>query len=76
MGVFEMVVIVVVIGCVSGVINNYLKIRQKEGGIHSDDVDEAFDRIDNLEERIRVLEKVVTDDRYELKQQIERLEKE
>ncbi len=76
MGVFEMVTVIVVIGCLTGVINNYLKTRQKTGAIDSEDVDEAFERIENLEERIRVLEKVVTDDRYELKQQIERLERE
>lgn len=76
MSVFEMVAVIVVIGCVTGVINNWLKIRQKSAVIQNDHLDEALDRIEDLEERIRVLEKVVTDDRYELKRQLDALDKE
>ena len=75
MGVFEMITVVVVIGCITGIINNYLRIRQKASVVHGEDVDEAFERIENLEERIRVLEKVVTDDRYDLEKQIDQLDK-
>lgn len=73
MGVFTMVVIVVAIGCGSGVIHDYLKTRRLEaeskgrGG-----ADEAEFRA--LEERIRVLEKIVTDDRYDLRRELNRLD--
>lgn len=76
MGVFEMVAVIVVIGCLTGVINNWLKIRHQNASVQNEDLDEAFERIENLEERIRVLEKVVTDDRYELKRELDALGKE
>lgn len=72
MHVFEMVVWIVVVGCATGVITEYLKTKRATGG--SDEaLDDAMDRIDELEERIRVLEKVVTDDKYELNRQINAL---
>lgn len=72
MDVFTMVVIVVIVGCATGVISDYLKNKSKFGP-GEDALDDAMDRIDELEERIRVLEKVVTDDRYELNRQIDAL---
>ena len=73
MDVFTMVVIIVIVGCVTGVMSDYLKNKAKYGSHNDGDVDDALDRIDELEERIRVLEKVVTDDRYELNRQIDSL---
>lgn len=75
MGVFEMVTVIVVIGCLTGVINNIIKSRQRNALVKNDELDKALERINNLEERIRVLETVVTDDRYELKRQLDALEK-
>lgn len=72
MNVFEMVVIIVIIGCVTGVANNYFRAK-RHAGPASEDLDEALDRIDDLEERVRVLEKVVTDDKYDLGRQIDSL---
>ena len=73
MNVFEMVVIIVAISILGGVLNNYLKTRRSTGAIHKDALDDALDRIDELEERVRVLERVVTDDGYDLKRQIDDL---
>ena len=76
MSVFDMVVAIVVIGCITGVINNVIK-RKNSG--NSDDMEELMDRMDaveTLEERVRVLEAVITDQNYELKQQFQDLEKE
>ena len=74
MNVIEMVVIIVVIGCATGVITEYFKTKRKTGSMINDDLDDALDKIDDLEERVRVLEKVVTDDRYDLKRKFEDLE--
>ena len=73
MDVFTMVVVIVIVGCVTGVASDYLKNKAKYGSNSDGDVDDALDRIEDLEERIRVLEKVVTDDRYELNRQIDSL---
>lgn len=68
-----MVVIVVFIGCMTGVVSEWLKTKRKTAGNNDGALDEAHDRIDELEERIRVLEKVVTDERYDLSRQIDSL---
>ena len=74
MHVFEMVVWIVIVGCIAGVISDYLKTRRKEmasGNVEA--LDDAMDRIDELEDRIRVLEKIVTDNRYNLSREIDDL---
>lgn len=74
MGVFEMVVLVTTIGCATGVATEYLKTQRKRAdATNQDDLEDALDRIDEMEERIRVLERVVTDDKYSLSQQIDNL---
>ncbi len=69
MGVFEMVVLIVIVGCLTGLAKTYLANRQA----NSAELEDAMSRIDNLEERIRVLESVVTDDQYRLKHEIDKL---
>lgn len=73
MGVFDMIVVVVVVGCITGVISDYLKNKRKAGDIVNEDLADALDRIDDLEDRIKVLERVVTDDKYDLGRQIDEL---
>lgn len=74
MNVFEMVVIIVIVGVVSSIIRESIRAKRIAGdSIHKDALDDALDRIDDLEERVRVLERVVTDDRYDLKRQIDDL---
>jgi len=64
---FEMVVIIVLIAVGAGVINNYLK-HKAESGEGQADTREWMSKLDAMEERIRVLEKIVTDRDYDLKQ--------
>jgi predicted nucleic acid-binding Zn-ribbon protein len=73
MNVFEMVVIIVVVTSVCGVASSWLKSMRNASSARQNDLDEAMDRIDDLEERIRVLEAVVTDDRYDLAREIDGL---
>jgi hypothetical protein len=76
MGVFEMVVLIVVVGCVTGVVNNFIKTRKDQGGEDLDDIFSRLEQMDDLENRVRVLEAVVTDENYDLKRKFSDLEKE
>ena len=75
MNVFEMVVSIVVIGCIAGVLNNLIKQRHARRPNERDDMDQRLDALEKLEERVRVLEAVVTDESYELRKQLNDLEK-
>ena len=73
---FEMIVVIVVVSCATGIINNFIKHKSKG---HSEDLDDLLDRVDaldDLEKRVRVLETVITDQNYELRKQFQDLEKE
>ena len=73
MDVFTFVVIVVLIGCGSGVLNNYLKNqRERERSAVSED---AASELELLRERVEVLERIVTDEKYHLAKELDRLER-
>lgn len=71
--------IVLVIGIVGGITaNNYLKLmRENKGHIGSleRELGSRLEKIEKLEQRVAVLEKIVTDKNYDLKQQFQDLEK-
>jgi len=71
--VFTMVVIIVAVSCGAGVANNYLKNRrlERQGGRG----EEFRSELEALRERVRVLEEIVTDERYHLNNEIRRLER-
>lgn len=83
MHVFEMVVLIVMIGGITTVVSKWLENRSgrnlREEFFGSDvDLDEngmplSLQRIEQLEERVAVLEKIVTDRNYDLKREFERL---
>ncbi len=74
MGVFDMVVVIVVIGCITGVISDYLKTRRTEAhNRNDDDLDEILERLEHLDERMRVVETIVTDSRTNLSKEIDSL---
>ena len=73
MDVFTMVVIIVAISCGAGAYNNYLKTRKLEAKkAPSDDV---LAELDELRERVQVLEKIVTDEKYQLHRELNDLER-
>lgn len=74
MSVLEMVVLIVVVGCIAGVINNYIKAARDRGGEDLDDIFDRLEQLDDLENRVRVLEAVVTEENYDLKKQFKSLE--
>ena len=72
MSTFAMVVWVVAIGCAYGIVAKWLELRaEKRSEDH--DADAALARLEDLEERIRVLERIVTEHKFDLKQEINRL---
>ena len=70
---FEMVVIIVALGILGGVVKNYFDSR---GDVEasSKERQRMQNRIDEMENRIRVLERIVTDDNYDLKRQFRDLD--
>lgn len=66
---FEMVVIIVFLAIVAGMFSNWLKHR------HSAPARTDEERMARLEERVRVLERIVTDSGYELRRKFRDLER-
>ena len=74
MDVFVFVIIVVFIGCASGVANTYLK-NQRELREQQGNTDFAAAELDELRARIETLEKIVTDQKYQLSRELNALER-
>ena len=73
MDVFTMVVVIVVVTTVAGVFNNYLKNKDKA---ENKLVDAALsEELDELRQRIEVLESIVTDQKYQLHRDLTELER-
>ena len=66
------VVCIVAIVSVCGLISEYMKGRTRKDE-HGDGIDEALAQIDVLEERVRVLERIVTENKIDLRSEIEKL---
>lgn len=68
------IVLVVLIACVTGVAMHYISEKNKAaegaGGEASDDL---LAQLDAIEERVRVLERIITENKFDLKREIERL---
>ena len=72
MNTFLFIVTIVAIVCAADTIQKIYKARSAKQ--ESDlDTDEAMVRLDQLEERIRVLERIVTEDKYDLRREINSL---
>ena len=72
MQVFEMVFGIVVVVMIAGVVKSYLDGR-RDSRQYLEDESVAMDRIAALEERIQVLEKIITDRQSSLKREIDGL---
>ncbi|MEZ5997267.1 MAG: hypothetical protein R3B98_01055 [Hyphomonas sp.] len=75
MDVFTMVVVIVVVSVGAGVFNNYLKLKQnREHDLASTaEMERMSAEVSRLKERVRVLEKIVTDGEKHLREEISRL---
>ena len=72
MNVFEMVVIIVALGVVGKIAVHEIKSRRKYANNELDK--QTSERIHKLEERVKILERIVTSDRYDLNQQFKNLD--
>ncbi|MCC5856491.1 MAG: hypothetical protein JJU10_12540 [Idiomarina sp.] len=70
MGVFEMVAIIVVAGCIVEIYRVRMNSQSKAG---KDDLGELQEQVDALKERVKTLEAIVTDKSYQLKSEIDQL---
>ena len=73
MDVFTFVVIVVLIGCGSGVISKYLE--NKRTRIASEEEESLRAELNKLQDRVEVLERILTDEKYRLSREIDHLER-
>ena len=73
MDVFTFVIIIVVIGCGTGVLTEYFKNKREDGELEGDE--EVYQELENLRSRVEVLERIVTDEKYNLKKEIDQLER-
>lgn len=72
MNTFLFVVTIVAIVCTADTIQKIYKSRAaKQAG--DEETDEAMAKLDQLEERIRVLERIVTEDKRDLRREINSL---
>ena len=72
MSVFDMVVVIVIVSCIAGVTNRFIKMKHEQAAQDGPD-DATMGRLDDLEDRIEILEKIVTDDKRNLGQEIDHL---
>lgn len=70
--VFTFVLLLVAIVSFAKIIQSYIE-RKQEKDTSGEDIEETLARIDALEERIRVLERIITENRYDLKREIDSL---
>lgn len=71
-GVFTFVFLIVVVAMVARLVETWMKQRAVK--VDSEEgIGEALTKIELLEERIRVLERIVTENKVDLKQQIDNL---
>ncbi len=69
---FEFMLGVVIITTIASIINNYLKFKLTSRDA-LDGLDERLNKLEDLEDRIKTLEKIITDQNYDLEQKINSL---
>ena len=68
---FTMVVCIVFVCVAAGVFNNYIKTKAKQPNSNQDE--SLLVEIDELRERVEILEKIVTDEKFQLEREIQSL---
>lgn len=72
MNVFTFAFLTVTVVLFAKLFQTYIENRNKNKS-ESEAVDDTLLKIDRLEERIQVLERIITEDRFDLKQRIDNL---
>jgi hypothetical protein len=68
------VVCIVAIVFTADTIQKYLKLKNHEKKEQDPELEETLAQIEKLEERIQVLERIVTENKYDLSREISKLE--
>jgi hypothetical protein len=73
MHLFEFIIAILVLSFMFKLVDGWIRTR---GQVRSEEPARAalLQRLDEVEERVRVLERIVTDERFDLKQQFKALE--
>ena len=71
--VFLMVVLIVLISCAAGVAQKYIKLRQQQ--LDTKPGNDLQEELQDIKNRIAVLEKIVTDRKFNLSEEIADLER-
>jgi len=74
MDLWTMIVLVVAIGCGTGVADSYFKTQRGKKSQQSSD-DAVNKDVAELRQRVEVLEKIVTDKKYQLQKELDQLER-
>lgn len=77
MSVFTMIVWVVTIGCVTSLLAQRYEYKRSQAQRREldSDLEARLERLELLEERVRVLEAIVTDRNYDLRRKLDELER-
>ena len=68
------IVLVVLIACITGVAMHYISEKNKAADNAGNEAsDDLLAQLDAIEERVRVLERIITENKFDLKREIERL---
>ncbi len=74
MDIYTMVVVIVAVTMVAGVMNHWIKSKHKKADpAEMDDIHKRLNRLEKLEGRVMVLEKIVTDKKTKLADEIDNL---
>jgi cell division protein FtsB len=68
------VVCIVAIVFAADTIQKYLKLKDQEKKVRDPELEETLAQIERLEERIKVLERIVTENKYDLSREISELD--
>jgi len=71
-GTFIFVLSIITIVMCANIIRTYLKQRAREPQA-DENIEETLARLETLEQRVQVLERIVTENRFDLKQEIDAL---
>ncbi len=72
MDVFTFIILIVIVSCGASVWNNHIDNKRKLASRKPDE--SVQEELDDLRKRVEVLEAIVTDEKYHLEKEIDRLE--
>ncbi len=67
------IVFVVLIACVTGVVMHWITEKNKHRKVDDSAATDVTAQLDAIEERVRVLERIITENKFDLKREIDRL---